>query len=134
MKLIGKLLGGLATAAALAALVPYTSDYDPETDTAKTRALLWTLQSKPGQEGKRVYHFALGKEDAPVMEFQSGEDADDIEASAEAKAAAADAAQAEADALQAQADAAQAQADRKAAEAEAALDAAEDAADAPTEE
>ena len=134
MKLIGKLLGGLATAAALAALVPYTSDYDPETDTIKTRALLWTLQSKPGQEGKRVYHFALGKEDAPVMEFQSGEDADDIEAEAEAKAAAADAAQAEADALQAQADAAQSEADRKAAEAEAALDAAEDAADAPTEE
>ena len=134
MKLIGKLLGGLATAAALAALVPYTSDYDPETDTTKTRALLWTLQSKPGQEGKRVYHFALGKEDAPVMEFQSGEDADDTQADAEAKAAAADAAQAEADALQAEADAAQAEADRKAAEAEAALDAAEDAADAPTEE
>ena len=134
MKLIGKLLGGLATAAALAALVPYTSDYDPETDTTKTRALLWTLQSKPGQEGKRVYHFALGKEDAPVMEFQSGEDADNIEAEAEAKAAAADAAQAQADALQAEADAAQADADRKAAEAEAALDAAEDAADAPTEE
>ena len=133
MKLIGKLLGGLATAAALAALVPYTSDYDPETDTTKTRALLWTLQSKPGQEGKRVYHFALGKEDAPVMEFQSGEDADDIEAGAETKAAA-DAAQAQADALQAEADAAQADADRKAAEAEAALDAAEDAADAPTEE
>ena len=132
MKLIGKLLGGVATAAALAALVPYTSDYDPETDTTKTRALLWTLQSKPGQEGKRVYHFALGREDAPVMEFQRGEDAD--VAQAEAKAAAADAAQAEADALQAQADAAQAEADRKAAEAEAALDAAEDAADAPAEE
>ena len=28
MKRIGKLLGGVATAAALAALIPYTSDYD----------------------------------------------------------------------------------------------------------
>ena len=57
MKRIGKLLGGVATAAALAALIPYTSDYDAETDTQKTHALLWTLTSKPNPEGKRSYHF-----------------------------------------------------------------------------
>ena len=45
MKRIGKLLGGLATAAALAALIPYASEYDPETDTQSTRALLWSLKS-----------------------------------------------------------------------------------------
>ena len=73
MKLIGKLLGGVATAAALAALIPYTSDYDAETDTQKTHALLWTLTSKPNLEGKRSYHFAFGKEDDPVIEFRAGE-------------------------------------------------------------
>ena len=73
MKLIGKLLGGVATAAALAALIPYTSDYDAETDTQKTHALLWTLTSKPNLEGKRSYHFAFGKEDEPVIEFRAGE-------------------------------------------------------------
>ena len=73
MKRIGKLLGGVATAAALAALIPYTSDYDAETDTQKTHALLWTLTSKPNLEGKRSYHFAFGKEDDPVIEFRAGE-------------------------------------------------------------
>ena len=117
MKRIGKLLGGVATAAALAALIPYTSDYDAETDTQKTHALLWTLTSKPNPEGKRSYHFALGREDAPVLEFRAGE--------TEAEAAAR-----EAEEAQLFADAAQAEADTKAAEAEAAVDAAEAATDA----
>ena len=124
MKRIGKLLGGLATAAALAALIPYTSDYDAETDTQKTHALLWTLTSKPNPEGKRSYHFALGREDAPVLEFRAGE------TEAEAAAREAEEAQLFADDLQAEANAAQAEADTKAAEAEAAVDAAEAATDA----
>ena len=119
MKRIGKLLGGVATAAALAALIPYTSDYDAETDTQKTHALLWTLTSKPNPEGKRSYHFALGREDAPVLEFRAGE------TEAEAAAREAEEAQLFADDLQAEANAAQAEADTKAAEAEAAVDAAE---------
>ena len=124
MKRIGKLLGGVATAAALAALIPYTSDYDAETDTQKTHALLWTLTSKPNPEGKRSYHFALGREDAPVLEFRAGE------TEAEAAAREAEEAQLFAAALQAEANAAQAEADTKAAEAEAAVDAAEAATDA----
>ena len=124
MKRIGKLLGGVATAAALAALIPYTSDYDAETDTQKTHALLWTLTSKPNPEGKRSYHFALGREDAPVLEFRAGE------TEAEAAAREAEEAQLFADDLQAEANAAQAEADTKAAEAEAAVDAAEAATDA----
>ena len=124
MKRIGKLLGGVATAAALAALIPYTSDYDAETDTQKTHALLWTLTSKPNPEGKRSYHFALGREDAPVLEFRAGE------TQAEAAAREAEEAQLFADDLQAEANAAQAEADTKAAEAEAAVDAAEAATDA----
>ena len=124
MKRIGKLLGGVATAAALAALIPYTSDYDAETDTQKTHALLWTLTSKPNPEGKRSYHFALGREDAPVLEFCAGE------TEAEAAAREAEEAQLFADDLQAEANAAQAEADTKAAEAEAAVDAAEAATDA----
>ena len=124
MKRIGKLLGGLATAAALAALIPYTSDYDAETDTQKTHALLWTLTSKPNPEGKRSYHFALRREDAPVLEFRAGE------TEAEAAAREAEEAQLFADDLQAEANAAQAEADTKAAEAEAAVDAAEAATDA----
>ena len=124
MKRIGKLLGGVATAAALAALIPYTSDYDAETDTQKTHALLWTLTSKPNPEGKRSYHFALGREDAPVLEFRAGE------TEAEAAAREAEEAQLFADYLQAEANAAQAEADTKAAEAEAAVDAAEAATDA----
>ena len=124
MKLIGKLLGGVATAAALAALIPYTSDYDAETDTQKTHALLWTLTSKPNPEGKRSYHFALGREDAPVLEFRAGE------TQAEAAARETGEAQMFADDLQAEANAAQAEADTKAAEAEAAVDAAEAATDA----
>lgn len=119
MKLIGKLLGGVATAAALAALIPYTSDYDAKTDTQKTHALLWTLTSKPNLEGKRSYHFAFGKEDDPVIEFRAGE------TEAEAAAREAEEAQMFADDLQAEADAAQAEADTKAAEAEAAVDTAE---------
>ena len=119
MKRIGKLLGGIATAAALAALIPYTSDYDAETDTQKTHALLWTLTSKPNPEGKRSYHFALGREDAPVLEFRAGE------TEAEAAAREAEEAQLFADDLQAEANAAQAEADTQAAEAEAAVDAAE---------
>ena len=124
MKRIGKLLGGVATAAALAALIPYTSDYDAETDTQKTHALLWTLTSKPNPEGKRSYHFALGREDAPVLEFRAGE------TEAEAAAREAEEAQLFADDLQAEANAAQAEADTKAEEAEAAVDAAEAATDA----
>ena len=124
MKRIGKLLGGVATAAALAALIPYTSDYDAETDTQKTHALLWTLTSHPNPEGKRSYHFALGREDAPVLEFRAGE------TEAEAAAREAEEAQLFADDLQAEANAAQAEADTKAAEAEAAVDAAEAATDA----
>ena len=124
MKRIGKLLGGVATAAALAALIPYTSDYDAETDTQKTHALLWTLTSKPNPEGKRSYHFALGREDAPVLECRAGE------TEAEAAAREAEEAQLFADDLQAEANAAQAEADTKAAEAEAAVDAAEAATDA----
>ena len=124
MKRIGKLLGGVATAAALAALIPYTSDYDAETDTQKTHALLWTLTSKPNPEGKRSYHFALGREDATVLEFRAGE------TEAEAAAREAEEAQLFADDLQAEANAAQAEADTKAAEAEAAVDAAEAATDA----
>lgn len=124
MKRIGKLLGGVATAAALAALIPYTSDYDAETDTQKTHALLWTLTSKPNPGGKRSYHFALGREDAPVLEFRAGE------TEAEAAAREAEEAQLFADDLQAEANAAQAEADTKAAEAEAAVDAAEAATDA----
>lgn len=124
MKRIGKLLGGVATAAALAALIPYTSDYDAETDTQKTHALLWTLTSKPNPEGKRSYHFALGREDAPVLEFRAGE------TEAEAAAREAEETQLFADDLQAEANAAQAEADTKAAEAEAAVDAAEAATDA----
>ena len=124
MKRIGKLLGGVATAAALAALIPYTSDYDAETDTQKTHALLWTLTSKPNPEGKRSYHFALGREDAPVLEFRAGE------TEAEAAAREAEEAQLFADDLQAEANAAHAEADTKAAEAEAAVDAAEAATDA----
>ena len=124
MKRIGKLLGGVATAAALAALIPYTSDYDAKTDTQKTHALLWTLTSKPNPEGKRSYHFALGREDAPVLEFRAGE------TEAEAAAREAEEAQLFADDLQAEANAAQAEADTKAAEAEAAVDAAEAATDA----
>ena len=124
MKRIGKLLGGVATAAALAALIPYTSDYDAETDTQKTHAQLWTLTSKPNPEGKRSYHFALGREDAPVLEFRAGE------TEAEAAAREAEEAQLFADDLQAEANAAQAEADTKAAEAEAAVDAAEAATDA----
>ena len=98
MKLIGKLLGGVATAAALAALIPYTSDYDAETDTQKTHALLWTLTSKPNLEGKRSYHFAFGKEDDPVIEFRAGE------TEAEAAAREAEEAQMFADDLQAEAE------------------------------
>ena len=124
MKRIGKLLGGVATAAALAALIPYASEYDPETDTQSTRALLWSLKSRPGEEGKRSYHFALGREDAPVLEFRAGE------TEAEAAAREAEEAQLFADDLQAEANAAQAEADTKAAEAEAAVDAAEAATDA----
>ena len=117
MKRIGKLLGGLATAAALAALIPYASEYDPETDTQSTRALLWSLKSRPGEEGKRSYHFALGREDAPVLEFRAGE------TQAEAAAREAGEAQMFADDLQAETDAAQSEADAKAAQAEAAVDA-----------
>ena len=117
MKRIGKLLGGVATAAALAALIPYTSDYDAETDTQKTHALLWTLTSKPNPEGKRSYHFALGREDAPVLEFRAGE------TQAEAAARETGEAQMFADDLQAETDAAQAEADARAAQAEAAVDA-----------
>ena len=124
MALSRKLLAAVATAAALAALIPYTSDYDAETDTQKTHALLWTLTSKPNPEGKRSYHFALGREDAPVLEFRAGE------TEAEAAAREAEEAQLFADDLQAEANAAQAEADTKAAEAEAAVDAAEAATDA----
>ena len=122
MKRIGKLLGGLATAAALAALIPYTSDYDAETDTQKTHALLWTLTSKPNPEGKRSYHFALGREDAPVLEFRAGE------TEAEAAAREAEEAQLFADDLQAETDAAQSEADaaQSEADAEAAVDADQD--------
>ena len=123
MKRIGKLLGGVATAAALAALIPYTSDYDAETDTQKTHALLWTLTSKPNPEGKRSYHFALGREDAPVLEFRAGET--QVEAAAREAGEAqmfADDLQAETDAAQSEADAAQSEAD-----AEAAVDADQDA-------
>ena len=121
MKRIGKLLGGLATAAALAALIPYASEYDPETDTQSTRALLWSLKSRPGEEGKRSYHFALGREDAPVLEFRAGET--QVEAAAREAGEAqmfADDLQAETDAAQSETDAAQAEAD-----AEAAVDAAQ---------
>ena len=123
MKRIGKLLGGVATAAALAALIPYTSDYDAETDTQKTHALLWTLTSKPNPEGKRSYHFALGREDAPVLEFRAGE------TQAEAAAREAGEAQMFADDLQAETDAAQSEADaaQSEADAEAAVDADQDA-------
>ena len=121
MKRIGKLLGGLATAAALAALIPYASEYDPETDTQSTRALLWSLKSRPGEEGKRSYHFALGREDAPVLEFRAGE------TQAEAAAREAGEAQMFADDLQAETDAAQSETDAAQAEAdaEAAVDAAQ---------
>ena len=121
MKRIGKLLGGLATAAALAALIPYASEYDPETDTQSTRALLWSLKSRPGEEGKRSYHFALGREDAPVLEFRAGE------TQAEAAAREAGEAQMFADDLQAETDAAQSETDARAAQAEAAVDAAQPA-------
>ena len=130
MKRIGKLLGGVATAAALAALIPYTSDYDAETDTQKTHALLWTLTSKPNPEGKRSYHFALGREDAPVLEYAPVLEFRAGETEAEAAAREAEEAQLFADDLQAEANAAQAEADTKAAEAEAAVDAAEAATDA----
>ena len=120
MKRIGKLLGGVATAAALAALIPYTSDYDAETDTQKTHALLWTLTSKPNPEGKRSYHFALGREDAPVLEFRAGE------TQAEAAARETGEAQMFADDLQAETDAAQSEADAAQSEADA-VDATQDA-------
>ena len=121
MKRIGKLLGGLATAAALAALIPYASEYDPETDTQSTRALLWSLKSRPGEEGKRSYHFALGREDAPVLEFRAGETQAEAAARETGEAQMfADDLQAETDAAQSETDAAQAEAD-----AEAAVDAAQ---------
>ena len=129
MKRIGKLLGGLATAAALAALIPYASEYDPETDTQSTRALLWSLKSRPGEEGKRSYHFALGREDAPVLEFRAGEtqaeaaarEAGEAQMFADDLQAETDAAQSETDAAQSETDAAQSEAD-----AEAAVDADQD--------
>ena len=125
MKLIGKVLGGLATAAALAALIPYASEYDESSDTRSTRALLWSLKSQPGEDGKRLYEFTLGKPEScncPLCR----PDAEDAVAEAEEAAA-------EADKSQAEADAAQAAADRKAEAAEAAMDAAEAAQD-PSEE
>ena len=122
----GWVWGGVPPPAALAALIPYTSDYDAETDTQKTHALLWTLTSKPNLEGKRSYHFAFGKEDDPVIEFRAGEtEAEAAAREAEEAQMFADDLQAEADAAQAEADAAQAEADTKAAEAEAAVDTAE---------
>ena len=147
MKILGKVLCGLASAAALAALVPYSRKENEEDGSRSLKALLWQLNSRPSEDGGRAYdvNFGLSRdctcEECSCQEVGEAQEApavhipvEDAQAAAEAAAQAADEAQAAADAAQETADEAQALADEKAQEAEAALDAAEEAQEGETQQ